>query len=213
MKTVRDIRDFFLQGMHDGKALSLDDFLRTLPGYVSPAKDGLETIDMSIAQSYYQICEKMVTDNLLVKIETNPMMCFLNKYIGVHEVNSSNPDAFTHELDYDVYDFKYRGFAYTWECLKDSVLYIVGINMKGNPDIGTAYYLGDNMVVTAAHCVDSLKSFTLHLSNHQEVPLREFWYAKGQDRQDYDLAVLITAEPLPSSHWKRKNLLFWMMCL
>ena len=197
MKTVKDIRDFFLQGIHDGKALKLDDFLRTLPGYVSPAKEGLESIDMSIAQEYYQICEKMVADNLLVKVESNSMMCFLNKYIGVHEVNSSTPDAFIHELDYGVYDFKYRGFAYTWECLKDSVLYIVGINMKGDSDIGTAYYIGKNMVVTAAHCVDSFKSFTLHLSNHQEVPLKEVWYAKGQDRQDYDLAVLITVDSLP----------------
>jgi hypothetical protein len=189
MKTVKDIRDFFLQGIHKGRASTLDEFLRTLPGYVTPAQEGLETIDMSIAQSYYQICEKMVADNLLVKVESYPMMCFKNKYIGVHEVNSSNPNAFIHELDYGVYDFKYRGFAYTCECLTDSVLYIVGINMKGDPDIGTAYYIGNNMVVTAAHCVDCFKSFTLHLSNHQEVSLREVWYAKGQDRQDYDLAV------------------------
>ena len=128
-----------------------------------------------------------------------------NKYIGVHEVNSSNPNAFIHELDYGVYDFKYRGFAYTWECLTDSVLYIVGINMKGDPDIGTAYYIGNNMVVTAAHCVDCFKSFTLHLSNHQEVSLREVWYAKGQDCQDYDLAVLITVEPLPVKPLKKEE--------
>ncbi len=190
MKTIKDIRDFFLQGIHDGRALPLDELLRTIPGYVSPAQNGLETIDMSIAQAYYQICEKMVADNLLVKVESNPMMCFQNKYIGVHEVNSSNPDVFTRDIDYGAYDFKYRGFVYTRDYFTHSVLQIEGQYEDLRLDTGTAYYLGNNLFATAAHCVNDVTRFNLLLPDDTPLPLRDVWFAKGQDREVYDLAII-----------------------
>lgn len=190
MKTIKDIRDFFLQGIHDGRALPLDEFLQTIPGYVSPAQNGLETIDMSIAQAYYQICEKMVADNLLVKVESNPMVCFQNKYIGVHEVNSSNPDAFTRDIDYGAYDFKYRGFVYTRDYFTHSVLQIEAQYEDLRLDTGTAYYIGNNLFVTAAHCVNDVARFNLLLPDGSPLELLEVWFAKGQDRNVFDLAII-----------------------
>ncbi len=73
-KTVKDIHDFFLQGIHDGKRRSLMDFMNTVPGFITKGSDGLDTMNVSLGMEYYRICEKMADDAILMKSKPNPIM-------------------------------------------------------------------------------------------------------------------------------------------
>lgn len=195
MKTVREIYDFFLQYFtNGGKQLSLMDFMNTVPGFVEKIDDGTESMNMSMGMEYYKICEKMVEDSLLMRIKPNAMMSIMTEYLAVHSVNSSNPQVFNMELDYGIYDFKYRGFTYTYHYFKESVVPIVGKNANGDDDNGTAYYIGENRFVTAAHCVDGLERFNLLKPDGTPYALRAVLFAAGQNHNDYDLAVIVTDE-------------------
>lgn len=111
------------------------DFLNTVPEFTIKEEDGSEKIDMTLGMEYYKICEKMVDDALLLKVKNlNPAMRLTNVYLSVHSVNSQ---AFIDSLDYGVYDFKYRGFTYTYSQFKDSLAPVVGLNKNGDADIGT----------------------------------------------------------------------------
>jgi hypothetical protein len=112
MKTVREIYDFFLNGMKSGKGLSLRDFMQTIPEFETDRGDGMAEINMSLAMEYSKICEQMKDDMLLIQTKGNQVTCLTTEYIGVSSVNSSDPTLFEKELDYGVYDFKYRGFSY-----------------------------------------------------------------------------------------------------
>lgn len=201
-KTVKDIHDFFLQEIHDGKRRSLMDFMNTVPGFLSKGPDGLDTMNVSLGMEYYRICEKMVDDAILMKIKPNPIMNIATEYLSVHSVNFDDPQAFNNELAYGVYDFKYRGFTYTYACFKESVTPIVGVNKKGDDDIGTAYYIGNNCFVTAGHCVAGLVSFKLLKPDGTPYKLKEVWLASGYNIDDYDLAILVADElPLCRPLW------------
>ena len=194
MKTVKDIYDFFHQFPDkDKNSASLMEFLETIPGFsetVSSEK-GMSSINMSIGKEYLKICEQMEDDNLLIKVKEASILKIDPQYIAVDKVNFSNPEEFIQELDYGVYDFKYRGFAYTRSCFENSVLPIVGKNrITGDEDMGTCYYIGNNLFVTAAHCVKGLKYFNILCQDNSPVELESVWYAKGEDLNDYDLAII-----------------------
>ena len=160
MKTVKDIYDFFHQFPNkDKNSASLMEFLETIPGFSEPDSRGIgmSSINMSIGKEYLKICEQMEDDNLLIKVKEASFLKIDPQYIAVDSVNSSNPEEFIQELVYGLYDFKYRGFAYTRRYFENSVLPIVGKNRStGDEDMGTCYYIGNNMFVTAAHCVKGL---------------------------------------------------------
>ena len=152
MKTVKEIYDFFLQFFSNGgKHLSLMDFMNTVPGFLETKEDGIGSLNVSLGMEYYRICEKMVDDLLLMRVKANPMMGIMTQYLAVHSVNSSDPQAFNLALDYGAYDFKYRGFVYTRDYFTHSVLQIEGQYDDLRLDTGTAYYIGNNLFVTAAH--------------------------------------------------------------
>lgn len=196
MKTVKEIYDFFQKNTGaDCSASSLMDFFETVPCFKVCTKDssGLSSMNMSLAMEYLKICEKMCDDFLLLRVKEPSVIGIDGQYIAVHSVNSSDPAVFRHEIDYGKYDFKYRGFPYTRDTFQNSVLPIVGINRKTQcEDLGTAYYIGDNYFVTAAHCVKGLTHFNLLLPDNSPLVLKEVWYAKGENIDDYDLAVLHT---------------------
>lgn len=64
--------------------------------------------------------------------------------------------------------------------------------------MGTCYYIGNNMFVTAAHCVKGLECFNILLPDNTPLELYEVYYAKGQDTNDYDLAV-VRARNVPNA--------------
>ena len=170
------------------------DFLNTVPGFVEKNGDGMESMNMSMGMEYYKICEKMVEDSLLMRIKPNAMMSIMTEYLAVHSVNFSNPQVFNMELDYGIYDFKYRGFTYTYNYFKESVVPIAGKKANGDDDNGTAYYIGENRFVTAAHCVEGLECFNLLKSDGTPYALHAVMFAAGQSTDDYDLAVIVTDE-------------------
>lgn len=194
MKTVKDIYDFFHQFPNKGKnSASLMEFLETIPGFSEPDSRGIgmSSINMSIGKEYLKICEQMEDDNLLIKVKEASFLKIDPQYIAVDSVNSSNPEEFIQELVYGLYDFKYRGFAYTRRYFENSVLPIVGKNRStGDEDMGTCYYIGNNMFVTAAHCVKGLEYFNILYPDNSPVELESVWYAKGEDLNDYDLAII-----------------------
>lgn len=194
MKTVKDIYDFFHHFLDkDKNAASLMEFLETIPGFseTDSGEKGESSINMSIGKEYLKICEKMENDNLLIRVKEASILKIDPQYIAVDSVNFSNPEEFIQELVYGLYDFKYRGFAYTRSYFENSVLPIVGKNRStGNEDIGTCYYIGNNMFVTAAHCVKGLECFNVLYPDNKPVELESVWYAKGEDLNDYDLAII-----------------------
>lgn len=46
------------------------------------------------------------------------------------------------------------------------------------------------MFVTAAHCVKGLEYFNILYPDNSPVELESVWYAKGEDLNDYDLAII-----------------------
>jgi len=195
MKTVKEIYDFFLQFFSNGgKHLTLMDFMKTVPGFLEEGKDSIGSMNVSLGMEYYRICEKMVDDLLLMRIKTNPVMGIMTQYLAVHSANCTDPQALNMALNYGTYDFKYRGFTYTYNYFKESVVPIVGIKANGDEDNGTAYYIGENRFVTAAHCIEGLERFNLLKPDGTPYTLREVWFAAGQNYDDYDLAVIVTLE-------------------
>ena len=194
MKTVKEIYNYFHQFLNvDKKSASLMEFLETIPGFSEPDSrgNGLSTMNMSMGKEYLRICEQMEDDNLLIKVKHASIIKIDPHYIAVDSVHSSNPSEFLQELNYGLYDFKYRGFSYIRNYFMDSVLPLVGKNRStGNEDIGTCYYIGNNMFVTAAHCVKGLERFNVLYPDNSPVELESVWYAKDQDLSDYDLAIL-----------------------
>ena len=57
-------------------------------------------------------------------------------------------------------------------------------------------YIGGNMFVTAAHCINGLKTFNLLLNNEEPIKLNGVWFAKDVDPQLYDIAVIIADEEI-----------------
>ena len=194
---------FFKQALNNGKtSLPLMEFLEGVSGFNETGDNGADMMNVSLGMEYYQICEKMADDFLLLRIKPNVVMPLSSEYLGVHEVNSTDPQAFIRELDYGLYDFKYRGFTYTYEHFKESVVPIEGFKHDGKADIGTAYYIGDRYFVTAAHCVTGLQRFNLLKGDGTPYALKEVWFAAGQNLEDYDLAVLwADEEPACPALW------------
>ena len=62
--------------------------------------------------------------------------------------------------------------------------------ITGDEDMGTCYYIGNNLFVTAAHCVKGLKYFNILCPDNSPVELESVWYTKGEDLNDYDLAII-----------------------
>ena len=191
MKTVKEIHDFFMNPPA-GKKLTLDDFMKTVPDYiVEHIPTGGEKCNWSMAQEYYRICEKMCDDLLLLKHTFSTQICIANGYMGISTGIADEEEEINQDLEYGAYDFKYRGFVYTRDCFCNSVLPIDAIKQNGDGDIGTAYYIGENRFVTAAHCIKDVTSFNLLLPDGRPIVLKEVWFANGQDVDAYDLAVIV----------------------
>lgn len=197
MKTVKDIHYFFKGRKTDKKEYSLEDFMNTVDGYIVEVLDGgLKKCNWSLAQQYYNICEQMCNDLLLINTNTNKMICVANDYISVDSKIADNSQEIENDLDYGAYDFKYRGFVYTRDFFTDSVLQIEGQHEDLRLDTGTAYYIGDNKFVTAAHCLNDVARFKLLLADGTSLALREVWFANGQDLEVFDLAIICVDDEL-----------------
>ena len=192
MVTVKDIFYHFRQKQNEGKLSSpILDFLKTVPGFNIIHEVKGEIMDMSLAMSIIKICDKMADDMLLMKTKPNTIP-ILNEYCCVHEANSSDPEHFLRELDYGTYDFMYQGLSYVYQYFKDSVVPIAGIKPNKSEDLGTAYYIGNGCFVTAAHCINNLDKFNILLHDGSRLPITRIAFAKEQNLEEYDLAVIYT---------------------
>lgn len=197
MKTVKDIYDFFQQGI-DSARKDLSQLVSSDPDFMIKNTDG-KVIDanMSLASEYYKVCERMVNDTLMMRLPSIDHLLYLqNIYVSLHNSSPKHTDKLRTELEYGSYDYKYRGFVYTRDCFTDSVLPICGIKQDDEEDIGTAFCIGNNRFVTAAHCIKDLKSFNLLKPDGNPFELKEVWFVKDQDMDIFDLAVLTVKEQM-----------------
>jgi serine protease Do len=193
---VQKIYKFFYDNPSLEKHKTLSDFLDTLPGFRIEEDNGISRIDMNLANYVSSICKQMANDMLLIPVKTNPTFCLPHVYYPIGESNIGDYAAFLEELEYGSYDFKYQGFVYTRNWFEKSIIPIVGKKENKDEDIGSAYYIGGNMFVTAAHCINGLKTFNLLLNNEEPIKLKEVWFAKDVDPQLYDIAVIIADEEI-----------------
>ena len=188
-KYVSDIHNFFLS---NGKDKTLDDFLISLPEYISKTNKG-ETMNYTLALQISKICNFMVEKGLMLKTYSNPMMCIQEKFVSVPLTNFTPVEEVERDLEYGSFDFECNGFLSIYDCFKGSVVPIVGEKANGDPDIGTSYYIGGNLFVTAAHCIIGLKRFNILIEN-KPIALEEVWFADGIDSDIYDLAIIKVRE-------------------
>lgn len=193
MLKVKDIIDFFNTPIDKGKANSLLALLHTIPNFTRLNKDdGSEEISLGMITEYYHICQKMCDDLILTNVNPTEMIRAYKQYIfSLLPDVLSEQSVFRHQLEYGYYDFKYRGFVYTRDYFMNSVLPIEETKDDGNHDIGTAFYIGNNCFVTAAHCVKDCAYFKLLNSDGHPIVLKEIWFAKGDEMSKCDIAVLL----------------------
>lgn len=174
---------------------SLDDFLKTLPNYISHTDDGkFEKFDYSLALNISQLCKYLKKEGLLMQVKSNPSICICDKYISVGDVNFLDSYGLLSDVQYGAFDFKFNGFVFTFEKFKESVIPIEGVKSNGDHDIGTAFYIGDNMFVTAAHCVTELERFRL-LIHDNPIRLNEVWLSAKDNSDIYDIAIIVAEAP------------------
>lgn len=188
MKSVKEIYDFFMNHP-SGYIYSLEDFMKTIPEFIIDEGNGKKIGNLSLAREYYAICRKMCDDLLLRVFHNDPYSFVKNRFEGISLATCSEPEEVLRKLDYEDFDYKYRGFTYTRNCFKNSVLPIVGIKEDGDLDIGTTYYIGENLFATAAHCVLDFEKFKV-LKGENPLALRNVKFAHGEDVERYDLAVI-----------------------
>ena len=117
------------------------------------------------------------------------MMCIQEKFVSVPLTNFTPVEEAQRDLAYGCFDFECNGFLSIYDCFKGSVVPIVGEKENKDLDIGTAYYIGDDLFVTAAHCITVLKKFNLLIEN-KPIALKEVWFADGIEPDIYDLAIV-----------------------
>jgi len=161
----------------------------TIPEFTKEDSNGKKKGNLSLAREYYAICRKMCDDLLLRIFHNDPYSFVKNRFEGISLTTCSEPEEVRRKMEYGDFDFKYRGFTYTRNCFKNSVLPIEGVKEDGDLDIGTTYYIGDNRFVTAAHCVRDFEKFKI-LKGENPLTLRTVKFAQGEDVKIYDLAVV-----------------------
>lgn len=163
--------------------------MKTIPEFTIDDSIGQKTGNLSLAREYYSICRKMCDDLLLRVFYNDPYSFEKIRLDGISLATCSEPEEVQQKLDYGDFDYKYRGFTYTRNCFKNSVLPIVGIKENEDLDIGTTYYIGENQFATAAHCVREFEKFKV-LKGENPLTLRNVKFAHGKDIDRYDLAVI-----------------------
>ncbi len=189
---VKRLYEFFKQ--NPSKHVTLLDFLNTVPGFLYKAESGVDMMNMGIANETSAICKKMAEDRLLIPVTVkNQSLCILDSYISSGNLNFDDYNLLLSNLDYGTYDFKYLGFVFTRDYFERSVVPIVGRHENGDEDIGSAYYIGDRMFVTASHCVKGLERFKLLSYDLDTIKLKEVWY---HNDDDCDLAIIVADEDI-----------------
>lgn len=191
---VPKLYDFF-DYQNDGKlGRSLFEFIETRHDCFFKDESGGQHINMGRVSYISSICKKMVEDNLLIRLKTNGVECLNDIYsVYLRSDNYQYPDLFKERLKYGYYDFAYNGFPFTREHFFDSVVPIVGINKNGDNDIGTAYYIGDNMFVTAGHCILDIPKFSLQYQNGDQIKVAAVLFP---DNDNIDLAIIKSEEDI-----------------
>lgn len=185
----------FFDKVEGGKiGQNLFDFIKTREECFFKDKYGETNMNVSQANYLSTICKKMVEDGLLINLNPSSNSPTTDKYfVHLRPKNFKYPELFEQQLAYGYYDFAYNGLPFIREHFLESVVSIVGINKKGDNDIGTAYYIGDNMFVTARHCVLDLSQFTLQYQNGNQIRVSEVLFT---DDKSIDLAIIKADEEI-----------------
>ena len=136
----------------------------------------------------------MVSAGLLTAIKIDIAENLNNVYLSIYECNFTDQVNFRRLLDSGYYDYYFNGFTYVYEDFKNSVIPIIGIKDNDDEDIGTTYYIGNNIFVTAAHCILGLKKFKLQYLDGTTINIDKIALPAHKDYNDFDLAFLYANE-------------------
>lgn len=191
---VPKLYEFFDYDSKEKLGRPLFEFIKTRPDCFFSDKDGNKSINMGKVSYLSSICQKMVEDNLLIRLKTNGIECFNDVYfVKLRPDDFQYPELFRSQLAFGYYDFAYNGFPFIREHFYESVIPIVGINKNGDSDIGTAYYIGENMFVTAGHCILDMLRFSLQYQNGKQIKISEILL---DNNCDIDLAIIKADEDI-----------------
>lgn len=173
---------------------SLFEFVKDRSEYFYDDKDGNRNINMGMVSYLSSICKKMMKDNLLIRLKTNGVDCLNDVFfVELRPDNFQNPELFKSQLAYGYYDFAYNSFPFIREHFYESVVPFVGINKNGDNDIGTAYYIGEKMFVTAGHCILDMPQFSLQYQNGKHIKISEIHL---DSNSDIDIAIIKADEDI-----------------
>jgi len=124
------------------------------------------------------ICQKFTNESLLIHtgIKDHP-------FTGDTYYNLSFSE---HWASYGVYDFIIYGFLSIRNHFYSSVRPVVVQNSNGDHDIGTCFVIGGNFVVTAFHCIESMKSIQIPDLSGSPVRTKKIWTSSDKS----DIAVI-----------------------
>lgn len=191
---VPKLYDFFDYQNDGNLGRTLFEFVESRQDCFFDDKYGYRNINMGKVSYISSICRKMAEDNLLIRLKTNGVECFNDVYfVNLRPDNFQYPELFSSQLAYGYYDFAYNGFPFTRAHFTNSVVPVIGINKKGDYDIGTAYYIDDNEFVTAAHCITGLNKFSLQYQNGKRIKVSAVLFP---DNDNIDLAIIKSEEDI-----------------
>jgi serine protease Do len=80
---------------------------------------------------------------------------------------SSSNKRYPKNVLYGSIDFTVLGFPYVKKYFSESVVPLLVLNSRGDPDIGTGFFLQPNQLITAAHCVRDIEKIFLYDTNEK----------------------------------------------
>jgi len=137
----------------------IESFLR-VNGGIRKAKVG-ENIDPKFMMKAYKYCEQLKNMGFLLDFGNHRKVPILgNKYI-----NLGNDLRIG---EYGGYDFLLQGFQLIQKSFSDSVLKVVVQDKIGDYGIGTCFLVGENLIVTAKHCIENFSKVVItdYKGNH-----------------------------------------------
>lgn len=102
------------------------------------------------------------------------------------------------DASYGVYDFQVFGFPLIRQHFSESVIAILPLKKNGDDDIGSAFLMESNYLVTASHCIMGMKQVIIKGLNTEETKIENIWIPANDE---IDLAIIkFNHKPFPNAH-------------
>ena len=170
MDIAADIIKFFYRELPDFggiNAATTADFINSYLGYPGKLEDILK------------YCQQLEALGYLIPY-FNPQDSALDKRYYA-------PKFDQRDASYGVYGFKIFGFPLIRQRFSESVIALIPTKADGDDDIGSAFLMESNYLVTARHCIIGMKQVIIQGLNTEETQIENIWIP-ADDK--IDLAII-----------------------